>query len=157
MPRKSSFGAGVPAVVLAGADLLPVSSSGAGVVSATLSGTDRAGTKRGIKCIGAEPDKNSRALQPARIKRARRYVDLPRRNSAADRERDQEILSEIPLGLPAEKVAAGQHKASTRKGWHRTRGPRSQNADAPAYTLYTCICAYAQTQECSHRRLHLKS
>ena len=64
----------------------PVSSSGAGVVSAALSGTDRAGTKREIKCIGA---------QPARIKRACRDFYLPRRNSAADRERDQELLSEI--------------------------------------------------------------
>ena len=110
MPCKSSFGAGVPAAVLAGADLLLVSFSCAGVVSATLSGTDRAGTN----------DKNSGALKPARIKRARRYVYLPRRNSAAGRERDQELLSEIPLGLPAEEVAAGQQKTSTRKGWHRT-------------------------------------
>ena len=81
------------------------SSSGAGVVSAALSGTDRAGTKRGIKCIGAEPDKHSCDPKPARIKRGRRDVYLPRRNSAADRERDQELLSEIPLGLPAEEVA----------------------------------------------------
>ena len=81
------------------------SPSGAGVVSAALSGTDRAGTKRGIKCIGAEPGRNSRALKPARIKRARRYFYLPRRNSTADRERDEELLSEIPLGLPAEEVA----------------------------------------------------
>ena len=84
----------------------PVSSSGAGVVSAALSGTDRVGTKR-------------MPSARARIWRAGLDFYLPRRNSTADRERDQELLSEIPLGLPAEEVAAGQHKTSTRKGWHR--------------------------------------
>ena len=76
-----------------------------GVPAAALLGTDRAGTKRGIKCIGAEPDKNSRAAKPARIKRARRDFYLPPRHSVADRERDMELLSEIPLELPAEEVA----------------------------------------------------
>ena len=115
MPRKSSSGAGVPCAVPAGADLAPFLSSGAGAVSAALSGTDRAGTKRGIKCIGAEPDKNSRAPMPARIKRARRYFYLPRRNSAADREHDQELLSEIPLGLSAEEVAERVEQIKTRR------------------------------------------
>ena len=91
------------------------SSSGVGVVSAALSGTDRAGTKRGIKCIGAEPDKNSRAPMPAQIKRACRDFYMPRRNSTADRERDQKLLSEIPVGLPAEEVAERVEQIKTRR------------------------------------------
>ena len=115
MPRKSSSGAGLPPAVLASADLPPVSSSGTGVASAALSGTDRAGTKRGVKCIGAEADKTSRAPKPARIKRAGRDFYLPRRNSAAERERDQELLSEIPFGLPAEAVAERVEQIKTRR------------------------------------------
>ena len=62
------------------------SSSGVGVVSAALSGTDRAGTKRGIKCIGAEP---------ARIKRASPAIAEASADSAEQtkRRRSKEMLS----------------------------------------------------------------
>ena len=104
MPRKRSSGAGLPPAALASADLPPVSSSGTGVASAALSGTDR-----------AEADKTSAAPKPARIKRAGRDFYLPRRNTAAERERDQELLSEIPFGLPAEAVAERVEQIKTRR------------------------------------------
>ena len=44
--------------------------------------------------------------KPAKITRGGKVFYMPRRHSAADRERDQQLLSEIPLGSSPDEVSA---------------------------------------------------